>query len=379
MPSDNYNASGAFISMVNLINILNIKYNLDIFVILPFKGNGVELLKEYNISFVIIPSFSWVIPLSMKFNLFNNLKIIIKKSLNYISIRKISKFIENNDIDLVHINTTYSYVGAISAINEKIPLIWHLREFLEEDQNNTLWNREEGNKLINKSDKIIAISDTLKEKYIDVFDSDKLLRIYNGVDDKKFYKPKKEIFNNKKLIFIIVGGLSHNKGQMDLVNACSKLYSHGFVNFEVWFVGQGEESFQKEMISIFDSVGMNNFKFLGYKKNVEEYFEKADISFTCSKFEAFGRVTVEAMLTGNLVIGSDNAGTKELIKDNRGLLYEFGNSDDLYEKIKFAMENPEISRAIAKNGQRYMYENMTAENNAENIFNVYKELLNRKN
>lgn len=52
LPSDNFNASGAFISMANLVNILRKKYSLNIFVILPEEGEGFKILEEFEIPFV---------------------------------------------------------------------------------------------------------------------------------------------------------------------------------------------------------------------------------------------------------------------------------------------------------------------------------------
>ena len=90
------------------------------------------------------------------------------------------EFIRINDVDLVHINTSYSYVGAIAAQKENIPFVWHIRELLEEGQGNTMWDRQEGNKLINMSNKVITISDSVYEKYSDFIDEDKLITIYDG-------------------------------------------------------------------------------------------------------------------------------------------------------------------------------------------------------
>lgn len=363
--------------MVTLIDILRKKYDINFFVILPEDGDGIELLKDKKIPYKIIKSISWVIPLSVKGSKINDVKTIVKKILNIKAINEISNVIKEKNIDLVHINTTYSYVAAKSAIKLNVPLVWHLREFLEQHQYNTLWDRDAGNKLINTSDKIIVISDSLKKKYVNVFDEDKLVRIYDSVDDKGFYKPNKEIFNNSNLIFIVVGRISYSKGQVDLAKACSMLYSSGFTNFEVWFVGEEFDDAKTEMLDIFKSSKMDNYKFLGHKDNVDELYELADISFTCSEFEALGRTTMEAMLSGNLVIGADSGATTELLTDDRGLLYNLHDADDLFEKIQFAIDNPETSKKIAKSGREYMVENMGAEKNAEEIFNIYCEIFNK--
>ena len=378
IPSDNNRTSGAFLSMANLVNNLKNKYNINEHVILPNKGNGDGILSSFGIDFQLIESRDWVIPLSTKKDDKFKKEVAEKIEINNKAITEIEKVIESKNIDLLHINTTYSYVGAKAALNKNIPFVWHLREFLEEDQSNTLWDREKGNQLINKANNIIAISDSIFKKYSSIFDDGKLVRIYNGIDADIFYKPKKEILMDDIIKFIMVGGFEYYKGQIEFAKACAKLYSLGYHNFEVTFVGTGKGEVKEKVENILNSVGMTNVKYEGYKRNVEDYYELADISFTCAKSEAFGRTTVEAMLSGNLVIGADSAGTKELIKNYQtGLLYKQGDSDDLCDKMIYAIENKSIMKNIANEGRDYMFQNMTAEVNADKIYSLYKEILKK--
>ena len=376
-PSDNNKTSGAFLSMINLCVYLRDKYNVNISVILPMEGQGVEILDLMNINYKLIPSKDWVVPLSKKRDENYQKAVDNKKHINEIAVKKIGDFIDKNDIDILHINTTWAYVGALAALEKNIPFIWHLREFLEEDQNNTTWDRLENNKLINKANKVIAISNSIYNKYIDIIDDEKLVCIYNGIDAKTFYKPNKKILQNKKVILIMVGGFEFYKGQIEFAQGCVKAYEKGYYNFEVWFIGMGRQDVKDKVKNIFKKAGMEHIvKYLGYKYDVENYYKQSDISFTCAKSEAFGRTTVEAMLSGNLVIGANTAGTKELIENNEtGLLYEQGNSDDLSEKIIYAITNPKKSEKIAEKGRKYMFENMTSEINADKIYKLYKEIL----
>ena len=84
-------------------------------------------------------------------------------------------------------------------------------------------------------------------------------------------------------------------------------------------------------------------------------------------------------MSGNLVIGADTGGTIELIDDGKtGILYKQGDSNDLYEKMAYAVNHKEDMKIIADNGRNFMFKNMTAEKNAENIFNLYNNSLNFK-
>lgn len=376
--SDNSPSSGAFLSMTNLALQLKTKYNVSPFVILPKGGKGGYLLDEYDIPHKTIISEDWVIPLDAERN--GRLRALIrhKKRSNKAAIKAIAKFIEKNYYDIVHLNTTYTYVGAIAAKRAGRPFVWHLREFLEEDQEKTLWDRKKGNKLINTADRVVAISESLYEKYKPVISDKKLKMIHNGINAELFYKPNRIILEDSRPIFIFVGGFAVYKGHVEFVNAIIEVAKRGISNFEVWFIGTGNQDVRQEVEEMLINSGLeNNYKIIGYRKDVENYFDKADISFTCARSEAFGRTTVEAMMSGALVIGADAAGTRDLISDNKtGILYKSGDYMDLADKIIFALNNKNEMQKIARAGQKYMYENMTAELNAKKIKELYDEVLN---
>ena len=378
--SDNNASSGAFLSMVKLNSLLNQKLGVQTFVILPCKGDGNRLLDSLNISYKIIYSVSWCIPLYSKHPVLDIVKKIIKKSINFFALIGFVRFIKRNHFDIVHVNTSYSYIGAVAAGICHIPVVWHLREFLEEDKEKKIWNKKYGYKLIGRSEKIITVSKSLYNKYESIFPQSKLYVILNGIDTGRFYFPDREIFTGNKVVITIIGGIFPKKGQKELVEAVAKLDQSIVNRIEVWIIGRGEAENEKSLKLYIKQHNLENtVQMLGYKENVSEYLRRTDIVAMCSKAEAFGRVTVEAMLAGCLVIGANTAGTKELIQDQEtGLLYHSGSAECLAKVISKALFQKEKMKAIAANGQKYMVENMTAEINAEKIFNLYQEVLNGK-
>lgn len=376
--SDNNKVSGAFLCLVDLCDILVNKYGLDVFVILPYHGNGKSLLDAKNIPNYTINSFGWGIELSRERDDKCLKEISDKKLVNESAIQKIREFIRINKVDVVHINSSYSYVGAIACLKENIPFVWHIRELLEEDQNNTMWDRKKANELINKSSKVITISSAVNRKYSQFIDDNRLTTIYDGVDVDKFYNPQKDIFNTSLIRLIFVGNIAIYKGIFDFVEACILLNNSNFNDFEVLIVGAGDDQVIEDVKSRFSKANMSDcVRFLGYQKDVNVFLNESDIFCMCSKSEAFGRTTVEAMLSGNLVIGANTAGTKDLIDDGTtGILYEQGNAEDLCEKMLYAINNKSKSREIAESGRKYMFENMSAERNADEIYNLYMEILN---
>ena len=150
--SDNNKSSGAFLSLVSLCDNLK-EYGVDIFVILPYVGDGKYLLDERNIPNAILPSFGWGIELSRERDVKCEKEISNKKLINEGAIKKLRTFLTKNNFNLVYINTTYSYIGAVAALKENIPFVWHIREMVEDGMGNTLWDRKKGNQLINKANK----------------------------------------------------------------------------------------------------------------------------------------------------------------------------------------------------------------------------------
>ena len=376
--SDNNKVSGAFLCLVDLCDILINKYGFEVFVILPYYGNGKSLLDAKNIPSYTINSFGWGIELSRERDVKCLKEISDKKLVNESAIQKIRKFIRINEVDVVHINSSYSYIGAIASLKENIPFVWHIRELLEEDQSNTMWDRKKANELINKSNKVITISGTVNRKYSQFIDANRLTTIYDGVDVGKFYNPQKDIFNTSLVRLIFVGNIAIYKGILDFVESCILLNNSNFNDFEVLIVGAGDDQVIEDVKSRFSKANMSDcVRFLGYQKDVNVFLNESDIFCMCSKSEAFGRTTVEAMLSGNLVIGANTAGTKDLIDDGTtGILYEQGNAEDLCEKMLYAINNKSKSRKIAESGRKYMFENMSAERNADEIYNLYMEILN---
>lgn len=376
--SDNDSTSGAFRSMVALCSILRNRYNLDVCVLLPKKGDGAVLLKAEGIRYTIINSEDWIVMQSASAKE-RRKKVHKMRKVNSNALKKIQQFVLEERFDLIHVNTSYSYVGAVVAKKLHVPLVWHIREFLEEDQSREMVNKRRGYALMRKATVVVAISDSIRDKYRPIL-MNKIVRIYNGIATDLYYNPSKQIFCSDKTVFICVGTIDEYKGQMQAVAALSILRERGYDNFELWLVGNDKTAYADNLRDFVRNHGMDDkVKFLGRRQDVAELYKKSDIACVCSRAEAFGRITVEAMMSGNLVIGADTAGTKEIIADGEdGLLFKSGDANSLYQKIKFALDNKDNARELAAHGRQSAIEKFTADRNAEEVYNLYQDIWTRK-
>ena len=112
--------------------------------------------------------------------------------------------------------------------------------------------------------------------------------------------------------------------------------------------------------------------FLGEVSDMTKLRDNMDCELMCAVKEAFGRVTVEAMRSNLLVIGSASGGTTEIINDGvNGILYRQGDSNDLASKIEWAINHFEGAKIIADNGYIFGQSHFTAEKNASEIYEIF--------
>ena len=373
-PSHNSFADGSFLSMVSMVRILRDDYNIDPFVVLTNKGYGQKLLDENHIPYQVVQYYPWVMPINKTVRSIS--RSFKRYFLNPIALCKIKKLFEEIKPDLVHINTSLVHIGAVAAYSKKIPVVWHIREYLEEDLSLSFSNKKYSYQMLNKANKVIAISEGLKAKYNKLLTGNNIVVVYNGVDIEKYYNPEKNIFtNNKNNTFIITGRLHPKKGHKELLDALKIVYDKGYHNFTLHIVGRGRRE-ELNLKNQTKELGLEeNIVFDGFHLNTEDYYKKADVMFMTSKCEAFGRVTVEAMMGGLLVIGSDTGANPEIIGEQYGYLYHQGNSEDLADKIIYVLEHIDEARTKMQAGRQRALELFSSDKNAAEIYKLYTEIL----
>jgi glycosyltransferase involved in cell wall biosynthesis len=119
-------------------------------------------------------------------------------------------------------------------------------------------------------------------------------------------------------------------------------------------------------------------EFWGYIPDPERAFLAADCALMCSRSEAMGRVTAEAMSCGRPVIGFDAAGTSELIAHGEtGLLYR-GGSDGLADAMARYLSDPAEADRHGDAGWTLARRRHTTEGYARQIHAVIRGVMDRR-
>lgn len=374
------NLGGASKSLVTLADELREKGN-KVVVVIPFKSGQVYAkLKELQIPVYKIFFGWWMMP-----SYWNPLLKCAFRML-YVTERipaaRIARLARKEKIQIIHSNSSAIDVGALAAGMAKLPHVWHFREFGDMDyQLEYLKGRRKSCQFVSKvSGKAIFISNNLRDYYREEIPDEKCAVIYNGISED-FLCPKEYTGNTSKVIFLISGNLHRNKGQNIALQAAKILKDKGFENFELWVAGQASamsdsKKFEEELREFADNNLRDCCRFLGFVSDMKGLRQKADIELVCSNREAFGRVTVEAMMAGNPVLGTDTGANPELIKDKKtGRLFQNGNAADLAEKMQWFLENPEYIGICGREAYSFAKDRFLSSYNMENIEKLYREIL----
>ncbi|WP_144165413.1 glycosyltransferase family 4 protein [Bifidobacterium catenulatum] len=367
--------AGAFHSMIALIKLLK-EYGVESFVALPDKADGKQLLIDNDIHFIELRacSYSWMIP--KEASLLERLKMPFKDFVVKIFSFKLARYIKENHIQIVHENTSACYIGFFAAKIARVKHIWHIREFMEEDFNNRIWWKRRATCMMNHADAVIAISDAIEKKYKKILTGNNIYKIYNGIVVNDFLNKDKNILIKPVVQLLCVGRVCEGKGQKKLIKALGELKKIN-ITPHVTFAGSFSKDIYKEYRDLAKRLNVEDqIVFLGQVDDMNELYKASDIFCMCSNCEAFGRVTVEAMLAGNLIIGANSGGTPEILGNGEyGLLFESNSYKDLACKIQYAIENSSQMRNLAVEGREHAVKYFDAKLNAEKIYSLYRSIL----
>ena len=297
--------------------------------------------------------------------------------MNPFAIRKIERIFDIKSFDYIHSNTAIIDVGMRLSMRNHVKHIYHLREFGKEDMNFIPF-RSNCYKMMDKyGGNFIAISDVIKNSWIQKgISSRKITRIYDGIKAAQF-PVRESIFEGEQVKVAFCGSITPFKDQEQLINAFIQMPGderNGFI-VDIW--GAGKQSYVDNLIRKIKENGLDDvIRFKGYSSNLYRELYNYDVGVNCSNSEAFGRVTVEYMMAGLLVLASDTGANTELLQDGlTGILYQKADTSSLVNKLLWIKKNRKVCKSLAYNGCAYAKDNYSIEVNTVKFYKYYQTLM----
>jgi glycosyltransferase involved in cell wall biosynthesis len=337
---------GANLSLLNLIEGLGC-YGIRAHVICPESGDLLAALARRDIPAAVLPFAWWVSPRrtlrGVATRLLQNVRIL----------RPLAAQIGRWGCDLVYSNSSVFAVGALAAAELGLPHVWHLREFGRRDYG---LRPDFGPRLsrlgFRSADATIFVSHALRRAVLGRTPLASAHVIYNGVAPEAAFDARRRAaealrVRRQPFTFVLVGRFRESKGQAVAIRAFAQVAARAPA-VRLLLVGgagqTGEQDYFERCRTLATETGVaDRVEFWGYIPDPERAFLEADVALMCSRNEAMGRVTAEAMSACRPVIGFDNGGTSELIDPERtGLLYR-GGADALAACLARYVAAPELA------------------------------------
>lgn len=372
-------AGGANKSLVDVCDRLTNVFGHSCSFVLPAKGELADFLLKKGYPVFVFKykqnSFlrrKWFVSLAFF------LRFLLKDRINYVLAKKGAHVLssQNSRFDRVYINDTANTFGYYLATFLGVPWVWHFRNY---NSNITRYLLFEKNAFASTNGRVIAISNAMKSYMVNVrrIPSRFINVVHNGLKNiDSEYVLWSSRFENREINLIHCGTIIETKRQDLSILSTIKLRKMGY-KVSLYLVGPiGNKKFYNRINKIILKENAGSYIFMvGNLKDVFSFRKKMDIELMCSKEEAFGRVTVEGMQSGLVVIGSNSGGTPEIINDGfNGLLFKSGDVLSLASMIKSVLDDYELGNKLSKNAFTFAKINFTIDQNTESINDILKAI-----
>ena len=361
------------------------------------------------------------------------MKLAAAPIIDRIGARKLSRSLPG-DFDLIYTNERMTIIGGYLAKRLHIPHVWHVRSFGRE--NATLFSPCWYARMSRFSDRIVLISRALYRDFGRHISPEKLRVVYNGLEPWKYMQEERhadgakcrgsrpeavgapgeaaplcDIRSEKDVCgsaaggdgghgahggmgtagsrgdrpfrILVTGRITTYKCQADAVRALEQLVRRHGVDARLLFAGQmpsyETDSYGQKLQRYVNDHGLQeNVQFLGEVDCADLLRIRSgiDVEAVCSQCEPFGRVTVEAMMAGLPVVGTNAGGTAEIIEDRvTGFLYPIHDVDALTRHLLWLYEHPRDAAVMGQKGQERAMACFTVEMMVDHVYGVINEIV----
>ncbi len=291
------------------------------------------------------------------------------------SLKVINKFIETNQIDLIHAHGSLPDDHSAQIVSQKlnIPYVVTVHGSTIHSVIKKRYFYRSKQAILN-ANAVIGISNKVVRKIEETIGMSKnVFRVFNGytLTDLKSKK------NTEKLIILFGGNMVASKRCDFLLRAYSELFEE-FKEIHLIVAGGGVLlNKMKRLASELYISDRVTFKGTVDHQTMLGSMAECDIFILPSIDEGFGIVYLEAMSFKKPVIGTEGEGICDIIEDGvNGLLVKPNNVDSIVEKLKLLIESSELRTELGIKGYDSI-KKLTWEKNARETLNIY-ELISQK-
>tara|TARA_X000000950_G_C13874498_1_gene644256 strand:+ start:523 stop:1689 length:1167 start_codon:yes stop_codon:yes gene_type:complete len=375
--SQDASSTGAPIFLLNLCKFLKLSGEYDLFLVFKDSGTLIEDFKKVGLVFI-------------QNNLNNNKSKLIKILIRFFPIYKMRKiifdlkvFIFNPKILLSNTIVNSKIMSLVPKKGRKIITIVHeMKEVIDMYDKLDLNSSSE---VIANSDKIIAVSRSVKKDLINQFNvsAAKIKVLYNhsnyfqkeniSKEDIEYWKSENGIPVN---VFLVgtCGGPIWRKGPDIFLNIVKSFISK-YPKKEIFFVWLGGIKNNSQFLDFQNEITRLEISkyvaIIPQIRNVHYFFNAINMLISTSREEPFGLTILEAGTYSKPCLAfKHSGGPEELLSNNRGIIVSYADYNTAADEINNLIDDEKLYNKYASSINKFVIKN-----NSQNSFLYYKEII----
>ena len=270
--------------------------------------------------------------------------------------------IKSNKIDLLHVHYAIPHAYAaymakkmLFDIGIEIPIVTTLHGTDITLVGSHPFYRPAVTFSINHSDRVTAVSKSLKEDTLNLFDIKKKIDVIpNFIDTETIVtkdKPCKRTLLAKKeeKILTHISNFRPLKRIVDVIDIFKGINSK--IDSKLMMIGEGPEK-RKAIRYVSDNKLKDKVLFLGNSNEIDKILCYSDLFLLPSEKESFGLSALEAMAHGVPIISSNAGGIPEVnLNGKTGFISNIGDTDSMINNAMSLLSNPQKHKLFKKQAQ----------------------------
>jgi FkbM family methyltransferase len=336
--------------LLELVEDMIIDHDAVCTVVLPQAGPLQSKLRSMGAATLVVP-FAWWVKRPGRTD--DEIKEILGKSARNL-ISKALPTLRQIAPDVIWTQTMVIPWGSIVAEELGKPHVWYVTEFGAKDHGFTFIEPlSELTKSISlASDLLYTCSNAVAAELFSENKSVQTLYCIPKISTTPSVVSKNFFHNQENFKISMLGTVCQNKGQADILRAVAYLLRQG-MRVELVFAGMEFVSYRKHLDDFIAEQGISaSVRFMGMLDDPSELIAASDVLVSCSRFEAFGRTPVEAMLLGKPIIVPNLGGGREYIREGENALsYTPGNIRELVACLQKFITDRELLTNMGARGR----------------------------
>jgi len=273
---------------------------------------------------------------------------------------KLARYIDDNEIDLVHLHwgNDQPFVALAKYFSKRKPMLVYTRHMAITRHKKDLYPRF----IYGQLDLVLTVSRQVRQEAIKYFPlkPSQIKLLYLGVAKASAEKTAERrahftgVANSHAFNIGMFGRIEHGKGQHLLVEAVAELAERE-LDVSATIVGHVmDQDYFDQLKKMIEEKGLSErIEFVDFIHHPMEVMPCFDVITLLTYRETFGLVLVEAMRAGVAVVGTNAGGVPEIIMDHdTGLLIPPGDATALVEALARLCGDKAFKKSLAQRGQQ---------------------------